>query len=86
MTFPLEHFVVQKGGKYPGLTALAASDLVHSYDYIWFPDDDLLIDGRDINRAFALARACNLLLAQPALEPGCFVNHRITASCRSSSR
>jgi len=74
-----EYFAPLKGSKYGGLNTLIHSEpLVWEYDYIWFPDDDLLIEGSDINLMFSLVRQHHLLLAQPALAPGCFINHRIT--------
>ncbi len=74
-----EYFIPQKGTKFGGLAPLVQNDgFLWGYDYIWFPDDDLLIDGADINRMFALARQFDLMLAQPSLTAGCFVNHRIT--------
>jgi len=74
-----EYFAAQKGSKYDGLSRLVEQDgFLWEYDYIWFPDDDLLIDGADINLMFALARQFDLALAQPSLAAGCFVNHRIT--------
>jgi hypothetical protein len=78
-----EYFVAQKGTKFGGLDKLVgAPGFLWDYDYIWFPDDDLLIDGADINLMFALARRFDLLLAQPSLALGCFVNHRITEQQR----
>ncbi len=74
-----EYLIPQKGSKFGGLAALIGSqEFLWEYEYIWFPDDDLLIAGADINRLFALARRFGLSLAQPSLAPGCFVNHRIT--------
>lgn len=74
-----EYFLPRKGSKFEGLAAvLDQADFIWGYDYIWFPDDDLLIDGSEINTFFATARRFDLLLAQPALAPGCFINHRIT--------
>ena len=74
-----EYFVAQKGSKFEGLDRLVGHDgFLWEYDYVWFPDDDLLIDGIDINLMFALARRFDLALAQPSLAAGCFVNHRIT--------
>jgi len=74
-----EYFVPQKGSKFGGLAKLVEADgFVWEYDYIWFPDDDLLIDGADINLMFALAKRFDLALTQPSLASGCFINHRIT--------
>ncbi len=60
-----------KGPKWQGLHRLftAHPQLLERYDYIWLPDDDLLVNPPDIDRLFALMRRHDLLLAQPALTP-----------------
>ncbi|HSU06376.1 MAG TPA: hypothetical protein VLI93_12455 [Acetobacteraceae bacterium] len=76
-----EHRFHISGSKFEGLAALLAShDFWLAYDYVWFPDDDLLAHWRDINRLFALCRSHDLALAQPSLQPGSFANHPITLS------
>ena len=47
-----------------------------AYDYIAFPDDDLLTTCSDVNRMFDYARRYDLLLSQPALSG--HVTHPIT--------
>lgn len=67
------------GSKFQGLARLLAEEnFWRGYDYVWFPDDDLLADWQTINRMFELCRAYGLALAQPSLAPGSFVNHQIT--------
>ncbi|MBW3558986.1 MAG: hypothetical protein KY449_04330 [Proteobacteria bacterium] len=62
----------------------ALYDLLHEgsplleYDYVMLPDDDLMMNWRDINEMFALCRDYKLQLAQPALDPSGFANHAIT--------
>ena len=60
-----------KGPKWPALQTFlrSQSDLLHRYDYVWLPDDDIDCRTRDINRLFAAMRRHRLLLAQPALTP-----------------
>ena len=38
-----------------------------SYEYIWFPDDDLKISASDIGMMFTIASKYKLKLGQPAL-------------------
>ncbi|HEY6433112.1 MAG TPA: hypothetical protein VIZ17_14120 [Acetobacteraceae bacterium] len=67
------------GTKFQGLAALLSSgDFWLAYDYVWFPDDDLLTSWPDINRLFELCHAHGLALAQPSLSEGSFLNHAIT--------
>lgn len=50
------------------------------YEAIWFPDDDLLCDGNDVNRLFHVFRRHGLDLAQPSLRSGggSYPNHPLT--------
>jgi hypothetical protein len=74
-----EHQAHYPGSKFEGLSSLlAAQGFWRAYDYVWFPDDDLLTDWQTINRMFELCRAYGLALAQPSLAPGSCVNHPIT--------
>jgi len=41
---------------------------IESYDYFWFPDDDLLSNGKDINDLFDICRNNELWLCQPSLD------------------
>jgi hypothetical protein len=76
---PCEYFIPARGTKFEGLaTLLAGHAFAFDYDFIWFPDDDLLAEGQDINLMFALCRDHDLLLAQPSLAAGSHVNHPIT--------
>lgn len=61
--------VFVKGGKWDGLHqsfAITGIDL-DRYDYVWLPDDDIATDGASIEQIFALSRAYDLALSQPAL-------------------
>ncbi len=59
--------------KFAALHALfhAASPL-WDYDYVMFPDDDLMMSWSDLNICFELCREHRLDLAQPALKEGSF--------------
>lgn len=43
------------------------AELVHRYDAVWFPDDDVLMDAPAVSRMFDLFTAFRLDLAQPSL-------------------
>jgi len=74
-----EHRTHYPGSKFEGLSRLLADHgFWRGYDYVWFPDDDLLTDWQTINRMFELCRAYGLALAQPSLAPGSCINHPIT--------
>lgn len=68
------HVRVIPGQKWIGLAQLLAEDPVwRGYEYIWLPDDDLMITSGDLSRFFALCRRFEARLAQPALsEDSCF--------------
>lgn len=53
----------------------AERELVASYDAVWFPDDDLLMDAEGINRMFDLFMAFNFALAQPSLSHESYFSH-----------
>ncbi len=58
-----------RGSKWLGIDDLMQrhGDLVDSYEYVWLPDDDLLITSRAIDEFFACCRELQLTVAQPAL-------------------
>jgi hypothetical protein len=49
------------------------------YDFIAFPDDDIMLRWRDWNELFVLCRNHRLDLAQPALSAQSYIAHPITA-------
>lgn len=69
-----------RGTKFPGLNdfILNNSDVINSYEFIWFPDDDLLTTGRNINEFFDICRRLRLAVAQPALTPNSHYTWDIT--------
>ncbi|TPQ51251.1 hypothetical protein C2U72_09310 [Prosthecomicrobium hirschii] len=71
----------EKGSKATGTVACLAGlgARLDRYRFIWLPDDDLAADLPTLNRFFAIVAEYDLDIAQPALGPGSFVNHRITS-------
>jgi hypothetical protein len=49
-----------------------------NYRYVWLPDDDLMTSWRQVNRLFEVCQRHQLMLAQPALRAGSYVNHLVT--------
>jgi len=66
-----------KGGKWPEIGRIVEQnwDIVSQYQAVWFPDDDLLINAKDINRLFSFMLAFDLTLAQPALTMNSYFSH-----------
>jgi hypothetical protein len=71
---------LDKGPKWPVLKKLIKkhSAYIFSYEYICFPDDDLLWNKQDINQFFDITRRFNLTLTQPSLTLDSFASHQIT--------
>lgn len=59
------------GPKFAGLADFVAkhASLIARYEFVWFPDDDLLASARTISQFFAVCRRARLAVAQPALTP-----------------
>lgn len=53
----------------------ANMDLLDKYDYVLFPDDDLLFDRGGFDEIFRICRDYSLLIAQPALTPTSHYSH-----------
>jgi hypothetical protein len=73
----------KKGTKF---NIIADLDLANKYEYIFVPDDDLLMDCDDINRLFDLAKKHDLWVCQPSImgyysvhqtlhHPGCVLRY-----------
>lgn len=77
---PEENRTDAKGPKWHALKQLLlnAGNHFSEYEYVFVPDDDLELNGDDINKLFALSRHFNLALAQPSLTLDSFVSHAIT--------
>jgi len=69
-----------KGPKWPVLHDLVKTiqEELEPYDYVWFPDDDLVSDVHAINKFFALCDEFALDLAQPSLTLDSIVGQPIT--------
>ena len=70
-----------KGPKWPALCELMENNrnLWENYDYVWFPDDDLLIDGSQLNYYFDICASNDLSVSQPSLTWNSHISHMITA-------
>lgn len=53
-------------------------EVLESYDYVWFPDDDIVCDPQDIDPLFAHMRQFDLEIGQPALTMDSYYSHLIT--------
>jgi len=75
-----DFYLMQKGLKWRLLHSFLGTMAgeMDSYDYVWFPDDDLMADTSSINRLFEIMAEYELDLAQPSLAPESYINHRIT--------
>lgn len=76
---PSEYAVLQRGPKWQGLHQLCyGGSVLFEYDQVAFPDDDLMMTWRDINRMFAIAAEKKLDLSQPSLTSERYISHPIT--------
>lgn len=66
-----DHLYLHNGSKWMAITDFLAArgEFVHQYEYVWFPDEDLLTTGRNIDDFFELCKTLRLNLAQPAFAP-----------------
>lgn len=71
--------------KYVGPKWLGISDFINNYkkvvfDYeqVWFPDDDILTNGYNINKFFEANKSAGFDVSQPALTLNSFVTYPIT--------
>jgi hypothetical protein len=76
---PGERRIDDKGPKWSGLHALLARERFwREYDYVWLPDDDLMIEQIAVDRLFARTAGLDLELSQPGLSWRSFYSHEIT--------
>ncbi len=78
-----DFYVAEKGLKWP-LLSIASKRFameIASYDAIWCPDDDLLIDALSVNALFDWFHKLELNLAQPAMAEGSHVWFQTTRQC-----
>lgn len=75
-----EYLHIFKGSKWQGIADFCEHNaaLVQQYDYIWLPDDDLLLTCQNINEFFALCAEHDLTLSQPALLLSSYISYHIT--------
>lgn len=69
-----------KGQKWEGIYNFlkANKNILNNYDYIWFPDDDILTNSETIDRFFDLCRKHKFTIAQPALTSYSYYSFAIT--------
>lgn len=80
-TFPEARFVHRyKGGKWDGIAAFFDQhpEVLSRYEYLWFPDDDLALDGAAADRLLEIGLTYNLDLWQPGLDRQSYFSHIIT--------
>jgi FkbM family methyltransferase len=75
-----DFFLQRKGSKFQNLYALQLMhpDILKGYDFVWVLDDDLVMSPGQIEDMFALARAWDLWVCQPAFSRRGRVSHAIT--------
>ena len=66
-----EHIVKTKGFKYPLIHQFFSDniELISNYEYFFFPDDDIRMTSRDINKLFYFAKKKRISVCQPSLYP-----------------
>jgi hypothetical protein len=75
-----EHLHQFKGSKWEGIADFCEKNetLIKQYDYIWLPDDDLLLTCQNINEFFDICAEHDLALSQPALLLSSYISYHIT--------
>jgi len=75
--------VFDKGPKWDAMARhfMNAPELLDQYDYVMLPDDDLIMEARDINRLFEIMVEHDLILGQPALTPQSYFAYPILLRC-----
>ncbi|SFJ06836.1 DUF707 domain-containing protein [Methylobacterium brachiatum] len=76
---PSEYSVLlRKGNKLQCLHRLCyPGSPIFDYDYVAFPDDDIVTSWRDLNKIFQLCVDFNLILGQPSLSHDSYISHSI---------
>jgi hypothetical protein len=72
------YFSQQKGQKFKLIKEFIFEyqDILEKYDYIWMPDDDIILSSSEINELFEIAHEFDLDLCQPAMKG--YLSHGIT--------
>jgi hypothetical protein len=75
-----EYFHAARGPKWEPIHHWLTADreIISRYDYIWFPDDDILTTWENVNDLFQVCHDYDLQLAQPALTSDSFICHAVT--------
>jgi len=62
---------VKKGFKYPSAHGVITDfPEIFDYEYVWMPDDDILLNTHQINRMFEIFKEYDLWLGMPGIERG----------------
>lgn len=56
-------------------------DVLNNYDYFWFADDDISLQGNEINKMFQRMNDYDLDIAQPAMSLESYFSYIITIQC-----
>jgi hypothetical protein len=72
-----------EGGKWDNIHHIISTSQMNKYNHIWFPDDDILIDGNAVNQMFEIANKYDLRVCQPALTPDSYFSFLELISVRS---
>lgn len=56
-------------------------DVLNQYDYFWFADDDISLQGNEINKMFQRMNDYDLDIAQPAMSIDSYFSYLITIQC-----
>ena len=69
-----------KGSKWQGLHDFIRTNksFITQYEYVWFPDDDLLSDCENLNNFFELSSSLDLTISQPSLTEYSYYSWDIT--------
>lgn len=65
-----DELYTMQGFKYPCAYSIINNGGITSYEYIWMPDDDILLNTHEINRMFELMKEYDLWLAMPSIVRG----------------
>ena len=68
------------GAKWDSIARFICShrSIIDDYDYICFPDDDLMLNVHTMNELFRISRTYDLYISQPALSSDSYFTHPIT--------
>lgn len=66
-----DYLILTKGFKYPLIYKIFNEnlDLISGYSYFFFPDDDIRMTSRDINKLFSFSERKKVSVCQPSLYP-----------------